>query len=549
MTWSDAQERRRQAAELRAIAVTVMGTNEVSVIRDDGAPTAYTDNEGSIVVTEQLIPASLRAHGELVRTLFDAQALHEAAHNVRSRGRAQCGDRLQARHKGLGQFVWFIFEDVNVNHFLKSRYAYDDYSRRLKLLEEVVGLCWHAAVMADLVAVGPVSRKRTAGQLFASAVGMAVVYGVEVGDIMEALAAEKAFGIRAMRKDMTAVAEMAQQYRFVVRPAEAYDILERAVAVLKRYTDDMPMLLVPKATHGAADIDAPKDLAERLGLKGAPSGGRPLHGGRAENPSTIARGVGTGMEIGPPAPDRARYGRILELVRPEVQRLLDLLKRSMATRTVRRDWQRTGRLMYHALPSAVAASHAARVENLFSSTELVLERRRVALCLLVDLSSSMDQLEAQRILTTIAEVCGRWLRDESYAIISFGSEFARIKAFIEPYHNTRARIGGLECMGGTEALPPVVACHKMLRSFGSDTDRILVFVSDFGIEEPATMEPVWKALEADGIGVVGICLGGDAKSARAHLGKHARSIGGLRELPEAFVELYLEAVGQRRARA
>ena len=105
MTWSDAQERRRQAAELRAIAITVMGTNEVSVIRDDGAPTAYTDNEGSIVVTEQLIPASLRAHGELVRTLFDAQALHEAAHNVRSRGRAQCGARLQARHKGLGQFV------------------------------------------------------------------------------------------------------------------------------------------------------------------------------------------------------------------------------------------------------------------------------------------------------------------------------------------------------------------------------------------------------------------------------------------------------------
>ena len=526
----------RDIAELRSIAVTVMGTNDVSVIRDDTAPTAFTDNEGSIVVTLQLVPQQLRQNELAVATLFDAQVLHEAGHNVRDREMDREAGRIITRHRGIGQYVWFVLSDIRVNHFIRTRYAYDDYSRRLVFLMELAGPAWHDGVLKDLKAV---DKKRSPGQAYASAVGMKLVYGVDVADILKCLDDQGAFRLRAMTDDLEALGRLGDEYRLVMNPAKAYDLMERSVAILKRYVEDMPLILIPRFLHGHGDLEVPDELAAKLGLDGGACPPR----GRLRSKPTMSRGIWTGLEVPPPAPDKKAYLEVRNEVMPEVHRLLDMLKRAVGQTARRSDWQRTGRLMYHVLPTAIAASRVGPVENIHSRTSVTTEKQKVAICLLVDLSSSMDQLEAQKVLTVVAEVCGRWLRDDAYAILSFGGTFQRVKVFCESYHNTRARIGGLRDMGATEAVPPTIACHKLLRGIGGGSKRVMVFVSDFQIEEPADIRPEWEAMRREGIAVMGISMGQDRGQARRYLGQDARHIASVGQLPEAFFSLYAGLVG------
>ena len=162
----------------------------------------------------------------------------------------------------------------------------------------------------------------------------------------------------------------------------------------------------------------------------------------------------------------------------------------------------------------------------------------------------MDTEQARDALTVIAETAGRWLPSEDFAIAVFGSNHALVKAFVEPYHTARARIGGVWSMGGTMPVRPLGVLTKMLASFRrSSYELILVIVSDFqipGKDYGSTESEETKRLirEAEKLGIktigVGLCSG-DLGEIVGYV-KRATYVSHVRELPLLFFKLYRRAV-------
>lgn len=527
-----------------------MQKTDINVVVDNKLETACTDYK-TIYVTIQLIPKEAREFKRVVSRVMDGQVAHESGHIVKSANlvkREQQWVDMQD-NRALAKIVQNVIEDKRVNHFILNRYRFD-FAHRLQLLADVSNRLWIDALKTkykEMQEKHPQMQTEALVENFIISLSTIVgLWGEQKTEI------EKNFKLTDDQKQFLAqVTEILDEARFdqmtmsvINRMQQLYNIWNTRIN--KMQPEDSPEGSIPKAQGGEMAITeigkeaqkALKNLEKKLEKaekdEEAKNKNRELKDG-------MSAGKGSGLNIPTPTPDQNEYEKVITRNRQHIEKLLNLLKKLQKPTIVRQRFQRQGRFMTEILGQVYASSTARNVQDIYANRTTQVNKPQVCTGLIVDLSGSVDIEEAKDSLTTISEVSGRWVKDEDFSILVFGSDYQKVKAYVEPYHTTRYRIGGLNCLGGTELKKPLEELYKMTKAQHNNRTKIIVIVSDFYVCQEQEVKKLIKQIEKDDITVVGLGIDTTLQQVLSFC-KKGRNIGHIRDLPEAVFDLYNNAI-------
>lgn len=527
-----------------------MQKTDINVVVDNKLETACTDYK-TIYVTIQLIPKEAREFKRVVSRVMDGQVAHESGHIVKSANlvkREQQWVDMQD-NRALAKIVQNVIEDKRVNHFILNRYRFD-FAHRLQLLADVSNRLWIDALKTkykEMQEKHPQMQTEALVENFIISLSTIVgLWGEQKTEI------EKNFKLTDDQKQFLAqVTEILDEARFdqmtmsvINRMQQLYNIWNTRIN--KMQPEYSPEGSIPKAQGGEMAITeigkeaqkALKNLEKKLEKaekdEEAKNKNRELKDG-------MSAGKGSGLNIPTPTPDQNEYEKVITRNRQHIEKLLNLLKKLQKPTIVRQRFQRQGRFMTEILGQVYASSTARNVQDIYANRTTQVNKPQVCTGLIVDLSGSVDIEEAKDSLTTISEVSGRWVKDEDFSILVFGSDYQKVKAYVEPYHTTRYRIGGLNCLGGTELKKPLEELYKMTKAQHNNRTKIIVIVSDFYVCQEQEVKKLIKQIEKDDITVVGLGIDTTLQQVLSFC-KKGRNIGHIRDLPEAVFDLYNNAI-------
>lgn len=543
-----------EVAELRNIAIAVLQRSDITVIVDNQLDTAYCVNFNTIYLTTQLIPQELRKYKRVVSRVFDGECAHEAGHIVVTK---PVDPMIQAWRKRqnnqeIAQIVIGTLEDKRVNYFILQRYSYD-LAYRLQLMIDLVSRIW-----VDTLKQKIEEQRRTrpdlanrpesyfVDQMLISIACVKGLYGYDV---------ESEFNFTTEQQEfIDQVVEIFDEVQFVKMPMTVVNTLQRLYNLIEQRTNEQPRekprentpqqqggSMRPQSGNVTKRFISGKEKSLKKKEDEAKAEADKQNRQQKETQDGASFGVGKGLDIPAPEPDNERYQISVQRNAQHVERLLNMLKRLAVPKLINTKWVKQGRFMNEILGTAVASSHARTTQYVYAHREIRLEKTEACLGILVDLSGSVNLRDAEDAETTLTETCGRWLRDEDFAILNFGSNYNKIKVFSEEYHTTRARIGGIEDMGGTEMYPPLEALYKLMRAQSNGTrKKILIIVSDFCTDLAEECKKLIKQIEKDDISVIGLGINNTTEQYIRTFCRRARYIHNIRELPEAVFALYRE---------
>jgi len=512
---------------IKTIVISII-KKDIPIRIEEDERTSKT-NFKEIIIGKGWIPEELRKNKAIVMRLMEGDAIHEAGHFIKTErvDKYYKGWRNRKKNGFLAKYVANLIEDKRVNHFLLNRYRYD-LAKRLKFNHEVTGKSWKKELIEDIKS-GEIGR----GRALVSLVAMKVLYGVDVDDVLHMLDISQ--DERRLFQEACEVLEDAKYTNIIPRLIEKADRLyEIFEMMLKPKHETLYASDIPEQLGGTKPISLDKRLIKSLMEK---EGKKKKERKRKKKRKAWA-GSGTGLEIPSPLPDKKKYERLVQKNMKEIRRLLSYLKKTQTIGYEKVKWQKKGRLMYSALSKAFVSSLRNRVNHIHIDDKLVLKEKGVNIALVLDLSGSVPIRLAMDILTVIAEVMGNWINDR-FAILVFGSEYMKIKAFVEGYNNVKQRIGGLGCLGGTMLANCLKDVHRMFNLVRNGR-KILVVASDFEIHDDYVASKAIKEMKRDGIRVIGIAFGTICKGDTYNQMEKVIEISDIRELPEKFIKIYKE---------
>lgn len=541
-----------EVEELQNIAVSIMRTSKINVIINNSLETAMTDYK-NIYVTIKLVPQELRKFKRVVSRVLDGEVAHEAGHIVITAPVKQAEMKWiqQQRYKELANVVHQCIEDKRVNHYILYRYRFD-FAFRLQLLADVSNRLWLDTLKMKI------AKKRSSGEIYVmkpesffvqemliSIAAMKGIWDIPVEEEFEMTAEQEAF--MAKTKAIFDEARFDKMTMSILnRHQQLYNLWETQL----QKTGEDARENTPASIGGGLSLESGAQTRKALSQmekklkkaeEEAEEEAKKENKKRKDLPTdSMGAGTGSGLNIPTPYPDEPEYTRLAQQNREHIERLLNLLKRLALPKIITQRFVRQGRFMTEILSKAVASSNRRDVQDVYSHRSIALERAEACIGLLVDLSGSVSVADAKDSLTTISEVCGRWLRDEDFAIMVFGSDFQKIKAFVEPYHTTKVRIGGVEGLGGTVLLAPLGEMYQMVKAQRNGRAKILMIVSDFDVDKPDECKKLIKQIEKDEINVIGLGIDNSSVAKIKQFCREGRYIGNITELPEAVFELYRE---------
>lgn len=552
-----------------------------------------------ITISDKVVPKPFRVHPVLVQKWRQAFAQHEAQHWVFTKDMVETV-KDWIGHKpfpDLASLLHNITEDYRVNTWLIETYSWD-IGARVQWMVEGFGRCWEATYTRNMREVVGTEKEDSVlldplnwlnqGLIACALYGMdadryAELHTEVTGDVAPDELVERIKEVcdliwRAKYTPSDRILELHEKvYGVVARYAmdwfEREDMpgsTQKKLKLIKRKRQEMHQGGTPVPGQGGDGGDGPLGpISEGGGHGGSgpvnkglipvqfggdlqqdgPAPGKegeddgPPRGNCPDSPgedyATVA-GRGAGLESPSPVPDEGAYISLVNRNMPYITTLLNKMKRLMQQKLRHMKFQKSGKLMAKQL--ARACIQRRPVENIYTRKRFYMQKQSVRLTLVVDMSGSMSTSQARDALTTIAEVGGRWLNDEDFAVFVFGDSYQKVKAFGESYRNTRARIGGVQCMGGTELAPCLRQIHRMYKSYIDNHKQVVLIVSDFCVfDEPETTE-VLKMMRRDGIIPVGVgYCGTSLENVRSFTGKNSTYVRSVSELPDLVFETFRRA--------
>jgi hypothetical protein len=258
-------------------------------------------------------------------------------------------------------------------------------------------------------------------------------------------------------------------------------------------------------------------------------------------------GEGTGLEIPAPQPDYEAYSKLLDECKPEINALLNRLKKTLKPRVSRQIFQKRGKIMSPIVPRIYANSFRGTVRNVYTNVSTKFEKEQVAIAFAFDFSGSVSKRDADRITTILNEVFGHYVDDYGFSVGCFGADTQKIKTFFESFQNTRARVGNISVSPcGTEVSVLLEAYLKMFNTIQGERRKILVIASDFSFGDNDKAEELIAQYARYGIECIfiGFCSC-DAVESFAENVKGLRvrrtRINEVSELPQRFLDVYLNS--------
>ncbi|MFQ6075327.1 MAG: VWA domain-containing protein [Candidatus Bathyarchaeia archaeon] len=483
---------------LRKISVVITGDSGVSLRIGKDARRARVDLH-EIVISDSLIPVNVRHMPRMVARLREGQVIHESGHFLMTH---PINDYLKSwfRKKGnkpLADGLVKIVEDVRVNHYLLNRYRFD-LALRLKDFIDITGESF-AYSLGRLRMKDPSKvPQHVRGAMILNLLALKTVYDRDSPHLMQVLRPDE-------REALEKACALVDRVRYVQSAPMLVEALNGVYELLRDHCHIIERAYMTVSLGGRLGLVAPELFIEReVAAERSLRREGEVEEEIREREGSVSAGSGSGILIPAPKANSARYQFLVQRNMAHIQRLLSVLKSNVRPKISFVKWSKRGRLMNEIVPKAIAASHIREVDNIYESRDIQVERESVAILLIVDLSGSMNVYQAEDFLTTVSEVMGRWLRDEDFAILVYGSQYQKIKAFVEPYHTTRFRIGGISSMGGTVLLNPLREAHRMFNALRNHRKKLCVIISDFHIDQSGGCIKEIRNMGRDGIEVIGI---------------------------------------------
>lgn len=537
---------------LHDIAVSILQNSKVNVIIDNDLPTAMTDYK-NIFVTINLIPPELRKYRRVVSRMLDGMVAHESGHWVVTAPVKEAEVKWIERqsNRQLANIVHQSLEDKRVDYYILNRYRFD-FAFRLQLLRDITTRLW-----VDTLKQKITEQKNRYPANYRSEDTYINDILIPISEIkgMTGFNVEAEFQMNPEQLEfVNKVNQIYEEARFdrmvmsvLKRHQQLYDLWNEKVS----RTGEEPERNTPagqggelKLISGATTKRALQQMEKKFkkAEEEAEAERKKQNLNKEKDAkSGMAAGEGSGLNIPTPYPNAQEYERIVQSNREHIERLLDLLKKLALPILDTERWMGQGRFMTEILAKAYASSTVRRIDNIYARRKLKFERSEACIGLLVDLSGSVSETDAKNSLTVISEVLGRWIRDEDFAILVFGSNYQKVKAFVEPYHTTRIRIGGIHDLGGTELYKPLEEMYKMIKAQkNGGRSKIITIVSDFHVSKAEECKKLIKTIQEDEVKVVGLGIDNSSVAQITPFTKNARYIGSIRELPEAVFDLYRE---------
>jgi len=551
--------RHEKFKDLWAIIVAITRRTDINLVVTNEWPGTFTDFK-NIVISNLVIPSKLRAYPQTFKRLQDGLATHEAGHWRYTLPYVDILKMWGKKHNNtlLARYVDNMVADKITNSNLLMAYRHD-LGIRLSELMGVIGRSWCESLKDEtkkIAATAPWLPKEILESVNLPAlVGMRGLYGVDVSDVI---------ANKEEQKEIDKCVEILDKVAYSTVPKDIIQACDQIHKILKEKLDealsntlfkaefiklkkvrDYVGKTIPVFLGGLLELEGDTESISRAKEEAEEEKAR----AERKLQAGVKAGPGSGLEIPAPAPNLEEYGRLVQKNATEITRLLNLLKKRLTQQIEKNRWQKRGRFMSEVLGKSYVSSLRKEINNIYQKKDIIVEKKRVFLGLLVDISASMDIMDAKDALTIIGETGLRWLKDEQLSILVFGSEFQKIKVFVEPSHTTRSRIGGVQCLGGTVMEKPLEALHKMFNSLRGDenTRKILVICSDFQVEFGSKINKEVKKqidlCERDGITVLGVGLcGSDLQSVKKYVkGDQATYVDNIRQLPELFYDIYQKA--------
>jgi hypothetical protein len=252
-------------------------------------------------------------------------------------------------------------------------------------------------------------------------------------------------------------------------------------------------------------------------------------------------GEGTGEEIPAPEPNPAEYQRLIDKCKPQINELLDLLKKTMKPITERRIFQKRGRLMSPLIPRIYTNSFRRNVHNVYTNVSTTFEKEQVAIAFLFDYSGSVDREQAKEITTILNEVFGHYVDDGGFSISCFGADSQKVKTFFETFETTRMRVGGIDVNGGGTEVSVLLESNLKMFNAIRNRRKICVIASDFWFGDESRAEELIKIYEKAGIELmfIGFCGCDRMRTFASNVKAKRTAIREVTELPQRFLEVYL----------
>lgn len=258
--------------------------------------------------------------------------------------------------------------------------------------------------------------------------------------------------------------------------------------------------------------------------------------------------TGVGKEPGEfvahPPPDEVQYGRLYSECSSTIEKMKDRLKFDAHPVAYRRKFIRQGAIMQDAIARSVPTSQAGfEVPNIYRRTMRRMEVEDCYIVLLADLSGSMDAWTVKRAFTVVSEACGQWVPDERFALYVFGTNFAKLKGFDEPYSKVRYRIGGLDQWmafdgGGTVMhLPLKHILDHTKKALPDNKQKVLIVLSDWQLGGCSRTHALLTEFINRHWIVLNLSLCSDVRNAQIYPGL-AMPCSSFNELPKVFFEVY-----------
>jgi len=555
--------------EIATVVAVVANDNTLSVQLNETGRACIEWNQKRITLSDKAIPKCYRVHPLLTRIFRLALAMHEAQHWSFMKGMVPEYNKWieSRRHPQLAIMAVNIVDDYRGNTWLEESYI--DIGQRITWMNRAMLKAWKPQL-------GKLLRKAVKDdekEFLENPVNFIVhgaiqcaILGVDVQAFSEEWAMWTGYfpppeAIAGIQKIVDAAWESKYKAQETIFESyqEVYRVLEmHSEKKWKKKQDgsveEIPgpyragggqgqgkaiidMGKVPINFGGDAEVEGQKGDAQKEAekllkekLPDSPGNEYQTHAGR-----------GAGSECPTPEADEGVYRSLIMRNQPYIISLLNKLKTLMQPHLETQKYQKSGRLMTKQLAKYITQRRP--VENIYQRKKFTLEKQKVALSLVVDLSGSMDTQQARDVLTVISEVGGQWLDDADFSTWVFGSEYQKVKAFSESYRNTRARIGGVNCLGGTMLAQCLMNVHKMYRaSVPTDKMKICVIVSDFYLGDVEETRKEMALMVKDGIRFIGVGMcASDINRAKSFTGANSTYMDNVTQLPGLFYEIYRRA--------
>lgn len=539
--------------QLRNIALIITKNPKVKVKFNPHAQTSfYNPITDEITLTLTPYPEWAVKNSRIAQKILDGDCAHECGHYKLSKplwGYYNSWiNQLKRKREAfkLAKELVNLVEDVRINHFIELRYRFD-FGKRLKLANDILKdqfETWQRKATPEEI------RSRHVLARIMGILTMNGLYGADCSKILATLSAEEKKDVKELLQLMSQVKYSRVRLKIMKTLRKMYEILIkywRKCENSGRAPEIVMLQLVPARRKGQfkgensdefvqqilQQIEAEmreeekeklKDILEDL-IKGA------------------GAGEGTGEEIPAPEPDFNHYSELLDRNKEEITRLLDKIKKTLKPQIKRENFQRRGRIMPHLVSKAYVNSLRHTVRNIYVNVKSELEKQKVAIGFLIDFSGSVSRMQAEDITTVLNEVFGHFVDDYGFAIGVFGANHQKIKTFFEQFENTRARVGNITVdASGTELAPLLASFIKMLNAIRGERRKMLVIASDFEIWDREKTEELLEVAEKSGIEIIFIGFTNCRKvfSFAPNLKNVRRTtIRGVKELPERFLEVYL----------